>query len=146
MSQYTAIRNFVNTVLGEYVVIPRNRLDNNFSMGLKYAQPRLYLPRNLNYEMDENDKAFRKDFVSRYSTAQGFANITITLLHECGHWATKDQGDMMTYGERAAKARNMKEYLLIKEERLATDWAIQWLYEPANRKIAKAFEKEYFKK
>jgi hypothetical protein len=29
-------------------------------------------------------------------------------------------------------------------EMIATDWAIQWLQDARNRKIAKAFEREYF--
>ena len=37
-----------------------------------------------NYTM----KDFRKDFVSRCPMGRGFANITLTLLHELGHQET----------------------------------------------------------
>ena len=37
-------------------------------------------------------------------------------------------------------------YFMLPDEDLATSWAIQWLEESAeNRRIAKQFEKEFFK-
>lgn len=142
MTKLQAIRWFANQALTEdKVVIARNR--SAWGMGVSLGEPRLNLPYNLN-ENDEDDKAFRVDFIKRYSPARGFANITITILHEVGHWETRMQSDMDTYGVRRDRTKNMEEFMLLKEERLATDWAIQWLYEPDHRRIAKQFEKEYF--
>lgn len=145
MTKLQAIRWFASQVLGEKVVIPHERLDNNWGMviGICTVQPRLLIPKNLN-EKSESDYLFRKDFTARYSVAQGFANPTLTILHECGHWKTQEQINIWNYGERRAKCKTHKEYFLMKEERIATDWAIQWLYEPENRKLAKEFERKYF--
>ena len=36
-------------------------------------------------------------------------------------------------------------YFLLPDEVVATKWAIDWLENAENRKLAKAFEKEFFK-
>ena len=99
------------------------------------------------------DKTFRKDFVNRCPLARGFADITLTLLHEIGH---KHSEQPFNYGEylHAQKlifltAKDIVEanemYFKIPNEKNATNWAIEWLQDPEHRKLAKAFEKEFFK-
>ena len=145
MTKLQAIRWFSSQVLGQKVVIPHKRLEDNWGMtiGIFVNQPRLLIPEKLENH-STTDYEFRKDFTQRYSVAKGFADVTLTILHECGHWKTQDQIDIWNYGKKVARCKNNKDYFLMKEERIATDWAIQWLYEPENRKLAKEFERKYF--
>ena len=101
---------------------------------------------------------FYANFIQRYKPARGFAKITLTLLHELGHVETfsqlpHDYNRAKTIFEIKRKAieedlsiwdTNMKYYFPLQDETLATEWAIKWLQNPENRKIAKKFEKEFF--
>ena len=90
MTKLQVIRAFTSFVLAEKVIIARDKFDDtNFAMDIANPQPRLKLPKNLNFKYDITDKQFRKNFVERCPLAQGFSNIILTLLHECGHWATR---------------------------------------------------------
>ena len=145
MTKLQAIRSFMNYVLEDKVTIARDKFENsNFGMDIMNPNPRLKLPRNLDFQPDECDKAFRKNFVERCPLARGFSSITITLLHECGHWATRSIMDIVEYEKMHCQVCSQEEYMEIPWEHLATEWAICWLYSPVNRKMAKAFEKEYF--
>ena len=140
-----AIRCFVNTVLGEQIIIAKKREeDNNMAMYVNGKQPRLSLSKNLDHSSDYREKIFRADFVDRCPMAQGFANITLSLLHECGHWATRSVLSGWVYIRQCEKAENMYDYLNIPYEHLATDWAIAWLQNPDNRRLAKFFERLFF--
>jgi hypothetical protein len=132
-------------VLEEKVIIARDKFDNyNFGMDTVNPTPRVKLPQDLNAVPDECDKIFRKNFVSRCPLAQGFSSITLTLLHECGHWTTRSVLDMIEYDKMHRKVHSQEEYMEIPWEHLATEWAICWLHSPVNRRIAKEFEKNYF--
>ena len=145
MTKLQAIRNFTQFVLGEKVTIARDRFDeSNWAMDIVNTNPRIKLPKDLNAELDESDRIFRKDFTERCNLAKGFSYITLTLLHECGHWATRSVLDIVEYDKAVQTAYTQEMYMAIPWERLATEWAICWLNCPANRKKAKAFEKEYF--
>ena len=145
MTKLQAIRMFMRFVLNEPVVIAKDRFDySNFGMDVVNPIPRIKLPKDLNVKPDANDKAFRKDFVKRCPLAQGFSSITITLLHECGHWATRSVMDFFEYDKMHKKVHSQEEYMKIPWEHLATEWAICWLYSPVNRKMAKVFEQLYF--
>lgn len=146
MTQLQAIRWFMKSVLDEPITIARDRMPVfNFGMDIINSNPRLVLPQNLNSKPDEVDKMFRQDFVTRCPLARGFSNITITLLHECGHWATRSIMDIVTYDKMKCQATGMKDYMAIPWEHLATEWAICWLSSPINRKCAKEFERKYFR-
>lgn len=98
---------------------------------------------------DINTKIFRRDFVSRYSGARGFANITLVLAHEMGHIKTAD----IYYFDEAMRdadsqmreaVETQEDYMRIPSEYGATEWAIGWLQDAKNRALAKRFEKEFF--
>ena len=145
MTKLQAIRDFTSYVLSSPVVIARDKFeDNNFAMDIANSVPRIKLPKDLNMKPDAIDKAFRKNFIEQYPSAQGFSNITITLLHECGHWATRSVMDIVEYDKMKNKAYTQRMYMDIPWEQLATMWAICWLASPVNRKIAKEFEHKYF--
>lgn len=107
---------------------------------------------------------FTKNFHRRSPVSKGFAGVTISLLHELGHRKTNDQFDIdyPDWDRRLEVIRLRKkyhffgnptehdieqaneEYFTWPDEAMATEWAMDWLNDPANRKIAKKFEKEFF--
>ena len=91
---------------------------------------------------DEQDKDFRKDFTTRCPLAKGFSDVTLTILHEFGHWFNRNVMNIVVYD--AMVQDETANYFANPYEVLATQWAICWLLCPANRKIAKAFEKHFF--
>lgn len=148
------IRQFVNAVVRERVSLIN---DNEYcamatySGRAHYSRPTIGIPKNnlLGELSDEETKTFRRDFVRRYLGAQGFANITLVLLHEIGHiktgeqyWPTKQAEDLDFM--RRAEVRSQEEYMKIPSEYGATEWAITWLQTPDNRAMAKRFERQFF--
>ena len=141
MTRLQAIRNFSDFLANEHVTIAHERYDNgNWSMDILNPTPRMYIPSDLDYS-DEEDKAFREDFVNRCPCADDFADVTLTILHEFGHWFTRQAIDLMVYTEMVWDTDN---YFSNPYEVLATQWAICWLLSPTNRQIAKDFENNYF--
>jgi len=138
MTKVDIIRKFASAVLGERVIIVRKRGD--WGMSLIENHPRLELPADI-YQNDKQDKLFRKDFIRRYNGARGFSNVTISVLHELGHWVTRAEVDWEEYYILQDQVSG-QEYFDLYGERVATDWAIQWLSIPENRRKAKAFEAE----
>ena len=136
------IRDFVELVTDVRPVIPAHRDD--WAVVSNPSSMRLTVPADFT-EHKDTDKAFRKDFTDRCPMAKGFADVTISILHECGHFATRDNFNWEVYEKQTAKAgSDMKKYMAIPYEMLATCWAICWLMDPDNRKAAKEFEKKFF--
>lgn len=96
-------------------------------------------------------RQFAQDFFSRCPMGRGFASVTLTILHELGHLHAPQEFDGY---DRAEAIHQLKknypsrtinfEYFKLPDEKAATDWAIEWLSNAQNRKIAKAFEKKFF--
>lgn len=142
MTKLTAIRDFVELVTGVRPVIPRVRDD--WAVVSEETSMRLTVPADF-AEHKDTDKAFRANFVSRCPLARGFADVTISVLHECGHFATRDNFNGDVYTAQVEKAgSDMDDYMAIPYEMLATCWAICWLMDPDNRKEAKNFERNFF--
>jgi len=140
MTQVQAIRKFASYVANNKVIISRER--DEWSIKLSFTVPYLVLPQDL-MENTEGDKAFRKDFTKRCPAGQGFANVTLSILHEIGHFFNKEvfyAQDMEEY----SKITEYEEYFSLPCEKVATDWAINWLQDKEHRKVAKAFEKVFF--
>ncbi len=109
--------------------------------------------RKANYKNDQGGKLFRKDFEKRCQIGKGFADITISILHEMGHTVTqKDLPEdynrfialKRVYQEGITDTEKNSRYFSMLDETFATNWAIKWLQNPENRKIAKTFEKKFF--
>ena len=115
----------------------------------------------VNYNFDElyneNAKIFRRCWSLKAPILKGFSDITISLLHELGHLETNDEirktfhlfvRELAMIGIQS-KAESIEEanvmYFLLPDEKMATEWAIQWLSVKENRKLAKKFEKKFFK-
>lgn len=137
MTKLQAIRAFADYLAGEHVIIPKQRGDWQMSLG--DPKPRLTLPKNPNHS-DEADKLFRKDFIARCPLARGFANVTLSILHEMGHHFNRE---IAIFADKL-EGDTQEEHMRLPHEIVATDWAIAWLQDPNNRKIAKAFERAYF--
>ena len=104
----------------------------------------------------ELHKVFRLDFIQKCPMSQGFADITLVLLHEFGHIVTQAEVESWEHYNRQNEIRKLKEffdndfdinmygYFYLPDEVIATQWAIDWLQEPTHRAIAKQFEKNFF--
>jgi hypothetical protein len=85
----------------------------------------------------------------RASYTKGFAQITRILLHEYGHQMTYDT-IIALYGEDAmdnlyqAAGSDNALYVSVPAEFVATQWAINWLADAENRKIAREFERKFW--
>lgn len=99
----------------------------------------------------KGSRQFSQDIFSRCPMTRGFASITLTILHELGHMNA--QQEFEGYDRETAIKELEKnfpketinfEYFKLPDEKAATDWAIEWLSHPENRKKAKAFEKKFF--
>lgn len=96
-------------------------------------------------------KQFRQHFINICPMGKGFADITIILLHEIGHFASEQDFDNY---DRAISLKELDKkysreiinfaYFQLPDEASATNWAIEWLQSKENRAIAKAFEKKFF--
>ena len=137
MTQLQAIRWFVDYVAGEHVIIPKQREDWQIALG--DTKPRLTLPPDLT-AFDDRDKLFRADFIRRCPLARGFANVTISILHELGHHFNRES---VIFAEKL-EGDTMEEHIRLPQEIIATDWAIEWLHDSNNRKVAKEFERDFF--
>lgn len=113
--------------------------------------PEFHFFYNLDKLYSRGHKQFAQDFFARCPMGRGFASITITILHEIGHMNA--QQDFEGYN-RIEAIRELKnnfpretinfEYFKLPDEKAATDWAIEWLSRPENRRKAKEFEKKFF--
>ena len=144
MTKLQAVRKFANAVAQQRVVIARNHITRNWAMS--QDELRMLIPTDFNYEPDEDDEAFRIDFTYRYAPANELMDITITILHEIGHYFTRFDYDVDEDYRLRRAAADMNEYLHIPCERLATDWAIAWLHDLEHWAIAKQFEADFMGK
>ena len=113
----------------------------------------------IGYSMEEIETKvsdyFTDNFRSRFPVAKGFSNVTLALLHELGHFETCYDCDEQYPDWNRSEARKElhkkykptndlynanQEYFTWPDERLATEWAANWLTDANNRKLAKAFE------
>jgi hypothetical protein len=140
MTKLQVIREFATEVWGSRVVIGRER--KYWAMDSSDSYPRLILPVNIE-ENDVMDKAFRRNFIARCPLAKGFSNVTLSILHELGHYARRDMIDL----EYFALCDNIQgeAYFDLPAEFEATNWAIEWLQDAKHRSMAKAFERKYAK-
>lgn len=163
------LRNYAKTFDTEIIV--KNDKDNNCSVDLESGYSGMYNPdyckliftfEHLNgYPIGRKNEAYcgvRDDMFSRCKTLKGFSHLTCSILHEVGHAKTKfdlsenfDRNEAM--GENLTKALNNGAscyefnryyYAQMEDEFAATEWAINWISNPENRKIAKAFERKVF--
>jgi hypothetical protein len=137
MTKLQAIRKFADYAAGEHVIITRG----DWAMGMSDTKPRLYVPYNI-MQNDDNDKLFRLDFIARCPLARGFANVTISILHEIGHHFNRES--YITTDSEQYDASEGYWHFMLPCEMDATDWAIEWLQDSEHRKIAKQFEKDFF--
>lgn len=142
MTKIQAVRKFGDYIAQEAIVIARNRFaDGNWGMDIDNSVPRLVLPKDFNFHEYKDDE-FYNDFVSRSPYAKDFDEVTLTILHEFGHWFNRNVMDTIQYDD--AFNDKSQNHFTNPYEVLATQWAVCWLMCPINRKMAKVFENDYF--
>ena len=138
MNRVTLIRNFASLVCGEHVIIARER--DEWGMSLAEKTPRLILPKDI-MKQDEEDKKFRKFFLTLCPLAWEFSDITISILHEIGHHFHRIE--YITCDEDEYNNAFGYDHFKLPCEMIATEWAIKWLQNKDNRAIAKQFNKTF---
>lgn len=109
----------------------------------------------IGYNIDElfgkGHTQFRRHFEAICPMAKGFADVTISLLHELGHFSTEQkikdydrQTELEFLRKYIPKELINYAYFMLPDEMAATLWAVEWLKDAENRKLAKAFEKKFF--
>ena len=155
------IHDFVNSAVNvpcEYHIRSnRAKAINYFVFGtIEDGDVFIFVPnwKKANFNNDLGGKCFRADFVKRYPSARGFSDVTLSLLHEVGHTMTHVfvppmKEEIKAYNKAVETIDDMQEvnrlYFALTNERMATDWAIDWLKVAENRKMAKKFEKKFAK-
>lgn len=96
-------------------------------------------------------RQFAQNFFSRCPMGRGFASVTISILHEIGHMNAQQEFEgydreqaIIDLRKNFPRATINFEYFKLPDEKSATDWAIEWLSHPENRRKAKEFEKKFF--
>lgn len=104
---------------------------------------------------DVGQSEFRRNITMRDASLRGFSDVTLSLLHELGHFET--EGDVPFGYDRFKAQKDYRKwcgddlrllnlmYFSLPDEWLATQWAIDWLSDEDNRKRAKQFERDFFK-
>ena len=113
--------------------------------------PELHFFYNLDELYSKGSKQFAQDFFARCPMGRGFASVTIAILHEIGHMNAQQSFEGYNRVEAIKELeKNFPretinfEYFKLPDEKAATDWAIEWLSHPENRRKAKEFEKKFF--
>ena len=70
-------------------------------------------------------KEFYEDFCHRFPVAWGFDLFTLSILHEVGHFET--EWEMIDDTPQRNKKLTNQEYFALYNERIATDWAGEWI-------------------
>ena len=85
--------------------------------------------------IDTAGEAFYNNFVSRFPQAEGFNLFTLSILHEVGHfeteWEMEDETEL-----RAVNEMSNDDYFNLFNERIATDWAGEWIENNFNEALA----------
>lgn len=142
MTKMQAIKWFATAVAQEPAVLLHH--DNEWGARLSGQHPRIEVPDDP-AKVEQQDRDFRNDFISRCPMARGFAHVTLSVLHELGHHFNREEYLDMDLEEYEKARENHEVYFNLPCEKVATEWAIKWLQNPNNRKIAKKFEKDFFR-
>ena len=141
MTKLQALHWFADTVAKEHVVIMRERTE--WAMYVHHPYPYMSMPSELNYiSTNKWEHEFRKFFCKKYPMAWRFSDVTLSILHEIGHHFTREafiECDKMEYDNATGY-----DHFVFPCEIAATDWAIKWLKQKENRKIAEQFEEMFF--
>lgn len=94
--------------------------------------------------MDEGAASFRTDFEKRFPIAKDFDIFTLSFMHELGHLETEwDMVDDMQERNEIKGLKDSEKYYSLHNERIATDWAGEYL--TAHHETMKAWEEKILK-
>lgn len=138
MTKLQAMHKFADAVAGRHVTFTRA---TDWALSVVDSRPHLWVPFDL-MKNDEGDKQFRDDFTQRCPMGRGFANVTISILHELGHHFNREE--YIKTNEKEYDEATGYDHFKLPCEIVATNWAIKWLQDPEHRRLAKQFEREFF--
>lgn len=141
MTKLQAIRKFAEYVAGQHVFLYRSP-DDDWEFSMSFSKPHIGIPTHL-MRIDEGDKLYRKYFIEHCPMGRGFAHVTISILHEIGHHFNREIYLFETDPIEYENAHGYDHYNF-PCERVATEWAYEWLKDPEHRRVAKQFEKDFF--
>ena len=111
------IRNFIQDFDEEYDVM----LSDTFCAGMDDYTIFYTIP-----DGSKGEVAFCANFIQRYPIAANYSPLLLSILHELGHleteWMMEDEPKNLKY-----RALTDEEYFNLYNERIATDWAGEWL-------------------
>ena len=111
------VRDFVKSINEEY----------DCRMGIEFC---VYLEENMIewsiLYVENGGEAFYENFISRFPKARGFNLFTLSVLHEIGHLETEWDMEDETY-LRNTDIMDDETYFNLHDERIATDWAGEWI-------------------
>lgn len=139
MTRLQAMRWFAEQAAGQYVIFCKG---DNWCMSMISAKPKIFYPTNY-MELNEDDMAFRKNFISRCPVASDCLDVTLTILHELGHYFTKEvflQTSLVEYANAEGE-----EHFKQPCEIAATDWAIKWIENDENINTIVTFENAFLR-
>ena len=132
-----------------------NKRGSSYTVLRECEDEPVYIYYRLDYHTpkDCGHREFGRNIHLRAPFTKGFSSVTLMLLHELGHQETLNE--VPAYYDRAKAIKSIQKmsnktachqrYFSLPDEYLATSWAIEWLTKKENRKIAKNFEKAFFK-
>lgn len=94
-------------------------------------------------ELANDDADFRAYLESLSPIAKEFSDLTLTLVHECGHlalWEEQSTPASVQAYKKAVRECSDIEYYAIPQEHDASIWGLNWLQN--HIEVAKKFEKE----
>ena len=89
--------------------------------------------------VEKGEDAFCKNFISRFPNADKLNYFTLALLHEIGHFET--EWEMVDDIDERNTITDYDEYFNLFNERIATDWAGEWIDE--NLELALTVDKMF---
>lgn len=94
--------------------------------------------------VDEGATSFRANFEKRFPIAKDFDIFTLSFMHELGHLETEwDMVDDVQERNEIKGLKDSEKYYNLHNERIATDWAGEYL--TAHHKTMKAWEEKILK-
>lgn len=82
---------------------------------------------------DETAKAFYQNFILRFPQAKELSIFTLSILHEVGHLETENE--MIDDTNINTDSLTNEKYFALYNEKIATDWAGEWIEQNYNKAI-----------
>lgn len=142
MTKKKAIKWFIKKITNDKVKLIHGE-DDDWAIHVEVPYVRLEVPSDL-LMVTPSDNEFRDFMIGRSPIAKKFSNVTISILHELGHYYNREIYDNTPEAEYKKSLKSNEAHFNLPCELVATDWAIEWLQDKKNRKLARKFEGKFF--